>query len=274
MDSQYGKCKHKEPLSELLDLPERQAGLGRHRCAACAYEAGLKSQESTMPVEPSDVVWCDDTWAPKVVIASLPKSQAGPGRHRCVICAYQKGRMASSAASTSQLNHEVPDFYKIRLEITPPPPRSNVSGLRARKSSSSGGLDYLDAENKHRRLGLEGERLVIKYERQALIKAGRQDLADKVRHIALEGDGAGYDIQSYTESGNIKHIEVKTTRGSAETYFYITSNEVTFSREHPDTYYLYRVYSYGDGDIAKMYIWQGIIEDGFRLEPTQYRATL
>jgi hypothetical protein len=31
-----------------------------------------------------------------------------------------------------------------------------------------------------------------------------------------------------------KYIEVKTTRGPAETPFYMSANEVEFSRTHPD----------------------------------------
>ena len=37
-----------------------------------------------------------------------------------------------------------------------------------------------------------------------------------VVHVAkVEGDGAGYDIKSYTSDGEQKFIEVKTTRGAS-----------------------------------------------------------
>ncbi len=40
-------------------------------------------------------------------------------------------------------------------------------------------------------------------------------LAEKVRHVSqLQGDGAGYDIESYSLDGTIKYVEVKTTKGS------------------------------------------------------------
>ncbi len=32
------------------------------------------------------------SYAPDSAIESLPPSQAGKGRHRCVVCAYEKGR--------------------------------------------------------------------------------------------------------------------------------------------------------------------------------------
>ena len=41
----------------------------------------------------------------------------------------------------------------------------------------------------------------------------------------IQGDGAGYDIKSFDENGNIKYIEVKTTAGSLNTDFYMSPKE-------------------------------------------------
>ena len=39
-------------------------------------------------------------------------------------------------------------------------------------------------------------------------------------HVSeIEGDGAGYDIKSYTPDGKVRYIEVKTTRGAIRTPF-------------------------------------------------------
>jgi Domain of unknown function (DUF3883) len=47
-----------------------------------------------------------------------------------------------------------------------------------------------------------------------LLPAARADLAAKARHVSqIEGDGAGYDIESFEIDGTPKFIEVKTTRG-------------------------------------------------------------
>jgi len=74
---------------------------------------------------------------------------------------------------------------------------------------------------------------VVESERNALIKCGRSDLAEMVRHVAkLEGDGAGYDIKSYTPEGEEKFIDVKTTQGDRSTAFYLSSNEVRFAADH------------------------------------------
>jgi len=123
------------------------------------------------------------------------------------------------------------------LSAHPQQGKSTVA-FRTRK-----GADYAASDARNRALGLAGELLVLAYEQQALKACGRRDLAASVRHVAqIEGDGAGYDILSYTSAGETKYIEVKTTRGAAETAFYMTSNEVAFAAQHPGPYYVYRVY--------------------------------
>jgi hypothetical protein len=72
---------------------------------------------------------------------------------------------------------------------------------------------------------LAGEEAVVESERRSLIDAGRPDLAKLVFHVAkLEGDGAGFDIKSYTFDGKEMFIEVKTTRGDKEAAFYLSAN--------------------------------------------------
>lgn len=73
-------------------------------------------------------------------------------------------------------------------------------------------------------------------EKQYLIEKGRRDLADKVLHNSvIEGDGAGFDIQSYFLDGKLKFIEVKTTTGNINTPFFITANELAFSEEFSES---------------------------------------
>lgn len=44
MESMFESCKHKKqaPRDVLDSLPTAQAGTGRHKCAVCAYEAGIQ----------------------------------------------------------------------------------------------------------------------------------------------------------------------------------------------------------------------------------------
>ena len=97
-----------------------------------------------------------------------------------------------------------------------------------------------------------------------------------VTHVAkVEGDGAGYDIKSYTLNGEQTFIEVKTTRGGVQTPFYLSRLEAGFSREHADCYYLYRVFEFDEGaSSGKYFVTQGDLSVNFRLEPLQYKVVL
>lgn len=162
-----------------------------------------------------------------------------------------------------------------RLRETPPPPSyadtvvKTTTTFRARKTP-----DYSAADAKNRELGLRGEKLVVEHEKRLLVEGGCPYLAERVRHVSLiEGDGAGYDVESFTSEGETKYIEVKTTRGPAETPFYMSTNEAEFSRTHRDNYYLYRVYAYDeDHNFGSFYAVAGSVEKAFDLTPTQYRA--
>ena len=150
----------------------------------------------------------------------------------------------------------------------PDEPRK-TSAFKARKAP-----DYALQDVKNRELGLAGEKLVLAHEKQLLIDAGRPDLAEKVHHISvIEGDGAGYDIRSYTAGGDVKHIEVKTTKGAAATSFFLSENELILSMSNP-SYYLYRVYDYDpDANSARFFIVDRLFEN-LDFTVTQYRAKL
>ena len=112
-----------------------------------------------------------------------------------------------------------------------------------------------------------------KYEKERLESLGCKDLADKINHVSVkEGDGAGYDIESFEEDGSIRYIEVKTTKGGINTAFFISNNEVQRSRI-TENYYLYRVYNYElDTNTGKLYTKRAPIEDSFELFPVNYKA--
>jgi hypothetical protein len=113
-----------------------------------------------------------------------------------------------------------------------------------------------------------------KSERVALRAVGRNDLAEMVVHVAkVEGDGAGYDIRSYTLGGEQKFIEVKTTRGGEQTPFYVSSTEARFAAEHVHCYYLYRVFEFDrHTSSGKFFISKGDLCARFSLEPLQFKV--
>lgn len=119
--------------------------------------------------------------------------------------------------------------------------------------------------------GFKAEQLVIDEEKQALEKAGRADLAELVRQVSEENSAAGYDILSFTPTGEEKHIEVKSTlSGVNHSQFHISRNELETSLEDPN-YYLYIVYSMENKPEIK-YLHKPELKDPelFDLEPLQY----
>lgn len=163
---------------------------------------------------------------------------------------------------------------KSMLRETPPPKGCMREGISTEVFRQYKVADYSFEEAYDLGLNLAGEMIVIAHEKRSLIEAGRADLAHKVRHVAaIEGEHAGYDIESYTYAGQVKYIEVKTTRGPAESPFYLKPHELEFAGRHPENFYLYRVYEYDEVlNAGKFYITSGNIEEIFRLTPTMYRA--
>lgn len=128
-----------------------------------------------------------------------------------------------------------------------------------------------DARN--RKLGYCGEEAVLHHERKKLQAIGRSDLATKVQWTSQEvGDGAGYDIRSFTPEGNERLIEVKTTNGPARTPFFLSENERLFSEERPDAFRLMRLFDFSSSPSG--FELRPPLEESLSLKPTVYRAAL
>lgn len=148
------------------------------------------------------------------------------------------------------------------------------SGVTTRIFRAHRAPDYEARDATNRKIGLAGEKLVVAHERRLLTNSGRADLAEKVRHVAqIEGDGAGYDVLSYTVEGKEKYIEVKTTRGDSETGFYLTAHELAYSKQAAN-YYLYRVYNFdAEANRCQFFVLVSAVDLHFNLEPLQYRVS-
>ena len=139
-------------------------------------------------------------------------------------------------------------------------------------------VNYSRREAENRRLGTSGEQFVLDFERFHLARAGRSDLASEVEWSSKEqGDGLGYDVRSFRIGGDgmakdeEMFIEVKTTNRGKYQPFYISKNEVEFSREFNEQYSLYRVYDFCSRG-RRLYRMPGWVEDHVRLNPVLYRA--
>lgn len=154
-----------------------------------------------------------------------------------------------------------------------PPPQRDPSDETLPKTLSRliRKFDPARRDARNRRLGRLGEELVIEHERRQLSESGRPDLAKRVRWVSEEdGDGAGFDIHSYTSDGKDRLLEVKTTNGSARTPFFISENERLFSTERPKEFRLLRLYDFTRRPTA--FELTPPLEDWLSLNPTSYRA--
>lgn len=71
-----------------------------------------------------------------------------------------------------------------------------------------------------------------------------------------------------------KYIEVKTTTKNKETPFFISANEIEFSKSYSSQYYLYRVFDFDwENNKGKFYILKGDISKQLKLTPKQFIAS-
>lgn len=127
-----------------------------------------------------------------------------------------------------------------------------------------------DARN--RKLGRDGESLVFASEKSRLKSAGRSDLAAKVRWVSEEeGDGAGFDILSFSNEGRERCLEVKTTIGHQTTPFFLSENELVVSTQRKDSYRILRIWDFARS--PKAFEISPPLESQLILRPTNYRAS-
>jgi Domain of unknown function (DUF3883)/Domain of unknown function (DUF3427) len=155
-----------------------------------------------------------------------------------------------------------------------PPSKAKPSGKTTLQFKGKKSPDYSIKDAKDRKLGRDGELAILAREKLNLIGAGRADLADQIVHVSeIEGDGAGYDIKSYDLNGQVKYIEVKTTRGSIITPFFMSINEIRFSELHKRNYVMYRLFEFRPNDESgKLFQITGSIREALQLEAINFRA--
>ncbi len=136
-------------------------------------------------------------------------------------------------------------------------------------------INFIQNGIENKRLGDLGELWVMKYEIGKLVNANRHKLINRIKHISKdEGDGTGFDIQSFDREGNKIFIEVKTTKGKQNSTFFVTRNELERSKIEKDNYYLYRLYNYDDQrDTADLLIIRGDLSQLCEF-PTTYKINL
>lgn len=135
------------------------------------------------------------------------------------------------------------------LWIGPPPTQSNQPPPEELQHmlAIARRFDVAERDARNRTLGRAGEQCVLAHEKTVLSNNGRSDLAQLVRWISEEeGDGAGYDIESFTPDGRPRLIEVKTTNGWERTPFHISRNELAVAEERRSDWCLFRLWNFSN----------------------------
>ncbi len=181
--------------------------------------------------------------------------------------------LLDSIAADAELTVDIPAVESILNVLVNPPepftPREKQISLEKRKYKVK--ANYLAREASNAALGSAGEHFIINYEHARLIYLGKENLADRIERISeTEGDQAGFDILSFEETGKDRYIEVKTTKYGKQTPFFISSNELDFSKQNSERYHLYRLFQFRKE--PKLFTLQGYLENNFRLAATTFRA--
>ncbi len=134
-------------------------------------------------------------------------------------------------------------------------------------------INFAERESRNRSIGENGEAFVLEFEKFRLREAGRADLAKEVEWRSKEqGDGLGYDIRSFSaQLSEERFIEVKTTSSGKYQSFFLSENELAFSRKNSQQFALYRVYNFSIK--ARIFWLPGAIDGHVNLYPQSYRAS-
>lgn len=192
---------------------------------------------------------------------------------------YRPARNYQGALATEVQRRIALDKHVLaRLSVGPRPRMSGALTPVAppttrRRSTSPRVIDFEALQAENRRLGARGEELVVEFERARLAGLGCVQLATHVRWVARDdGDGAGYDVLSFAESGDQRFIEVKATSLGADTPFYLSSAELAFAVEHPDSYAIYRVFDLNEA--PRFFCIEGDLMTKLELTPVTFRVRL
>ncbi|MFA7083333.1 MAG: DUF3883 domain-containing protein [Arcobacteraceae bacterium] len=233
------ECDNNNEILETIikELPSNQGGSGRHKCVICAFSNGFEDGKlnNNLSHNDKDIEICNHgSFAPIERIYNIHENQKpSQGRHKCLICAYHIGFNQSigklnELIRTNNINYGMLNLLNERIDINNTTHKNDSSSKKKIK------INYIKEQRFKTELGLLGEKLVCKYEKEN---------GFSIKHVSLEDDSLGYDIESSINNNN-KFIEVKTTTSDVNTAFYLSKNELEFLNKNQDTFFIYRVYNY------------------------------
>ena len=178
--------------------------------------------------------------------------------------------LALAAVEQPAVSPELIDFSKV---VANAPKRQHIaSDATPYRDYAPVKRDYIAREARNTSLGIAGEEFVVRFEHWRLNQLGQTRLADRVEHVSqTKGDGLGYDVLSFDVNGKERFIEVKTTAFSKETPFFVTRNELDFSKDTSDHFVLCRLFEFRQA--PRLFALNGALDRHCALDPVTYRAS-
>lgn len=178
--------------------------------------------------------------------------------------------LALAAVEQPAVSPELIDFSKV---VANAPKRQHVATDAAPyRDYAPVKRDYIAREARNTSLGVAGEEFVVRFEHWRLNQLGQPKLADRVEHVSqTQGDGLGYDVLSFDANGKERFIEVKTTAFGKETPFFVTRNELDFSKDAKDHFVLCRLFEFRQ--TPRLFALNGALDQHCALDPVTYRAS-
>lgn len=135
--------------------------------------------------------------------------------------------------------------------------------------------DYIELHKFQIQIGELGEKFVYEYERERLIKTN-SNFAEMVDATPANNPKNGFDILSYTKSGEKIYIEVKTTTDNINAPFYMSQHELNTAKSFLSKgkiYQIHRIYNIMDNALKIGHVIYdsldnlNLIETTYKVEP-------
>lgn len=150
-----------------------------------------------------------------------------------------------------------------------------IKTKRQKESTKPVKIDFNKINEAKTDFGRKCEEIIYEYEKQRLIREGREDKANEVIWASKEiGDGLGYDIESFeNQNGTYEkiYIEVKGTDKKDTEPFDVTINEILVSEKYKEKYYIYRI-AKANTKNPVFYKVKGSISENFELTAVKFKA--
>ena len=167
---------------------------------------------------------------------------------------YNTVKPSTTPTAKPLIDNEAKEDLSSSKTSIPPEKKSNRGYVRVKDGSITiSAIDWKAIGLKRHEVGLMGQDLVVKFEKEYLESANCSDLAQKVKDVNIDdGNNKGYDILSFFPDGREKYIEVKATTVLQYSPFNMSANELDFMRKKPQNAFVYRVEFADDYSSAKI----------------------